>query len=37
MSGSLSSLGELLYRTRHGLIDESLHSRMGAAHQAGRG
>jgi predicted glutamine amidotransferase len=30
-------IGELLYRTRHGLIDESLHSRMGAETTNGDG
>ena len=30
-------MGELLYRTRHGLIDESLHSRMGAETTNGDG
>ena len=30
-------LGELLYRTQHGLIDESLHSRMGAETTNGDG
>ncbi len=30
-------LGELLYRTRHGLIDESLHARMGAETTNGDG
>ena len=30
-------IGELLYRTRHGLIDESLHARMGAETTNGDG
>jgi hypothetical protein len=30
-------MGELFYRTRHGLIDESLHSRMGAETTNGDG
>jgi predicted glutamine amidotransferase len=30
-------IGELLYRTKHGLIDESLHSRMGAETTNGDG
>ncbi|MDQ5833362.1 MAG: class II glutamine amidotransferase, partial [Actinomycetota bacterium] len=30
-------MGELLYRTQHGLIDESLHSRMGAETTNGDG
>ena len=30
-------MGELLYRTEHGLIDESLHSRMGAETTNGDG
>ncbi len=30
-------MGELLYRTKHGLIDESLHSRMGAETTNGDG
>jgi glutamine amidotransferase len=35
--GSPLVMGELLYRTRHGLIDESLHSRMGAETTNGDG
>jgi predicted glutamine amidotransferase len=35
--GQPLTMGELLYRTQHGLIDESLHSRMGAETTNGDG